>query len=177
MTLRIARLPRSSSLTAVGIASMLALSGCPQKDTPPTAAPTEAPAETTDAGFENPGGMWMPGQMTAHADTLKKLGVEFSPEALTDPTSFPLGAVVSLGGCSASFVSDQGLVITNHHCVGGPLQFNSTPEANLNKDGFLAKDLAGEKWAGPTSRIYVTVGFTDVTDKVLDGARGRSRTR
>lgn len=120
-------------------------------------------------GFENPGGMWMPGQMAAHADTLKKLGLAYDPAALTDPTAFPLGAVVSLGGCSASFVSPDGLIITNHHCVTGALQYNSTPEKNLLVDGYLAKDRAAEKWAGPTQRVYVTTAFTDVTDEVLAG--------
>jgi hypothetical protein len=43
-----------------------------------------------------------------HAETLKKLGLGYDPAALTDPTAFPLGAVVSLGGCSASFVSPDG---------------------------------------------------------------------
>lgn len=125
--------------------------------------------EEESTGFENPGGMWMPGQMAAHADTLKQLGLAYDPAALTDPTAFPLGAVVSLGGCSASFVSPEGLIITNHHCVTGALQYNSTPEDNLLVDGYLAKDRAAEKWAGPTQRVYVTTAFTDVTDKVLEG--------
>lgn len=131
-----------------------------------TAAATD---ETNTFSFENPGGMWMPGQMSAHAETLRQLGVGFEPEALADPTAFPLNAVVSLGGCSASFVSEQGLVITNHHCVTRALQHNSTPEKNLLTDGFLAPELKDEPSAGPTSRIYVTTSFTDVTDKVLPG--------
>jgi hypothetical protein len=113
--------------------------------------------------------MWMPGQMPEHAETLKKLGLAYDPAALADPTAFPLGAVVSLGGCSASFVSPDGLIITNHHCVTGALQYNSTPEDNLLVNGYLAADRKAEKWAGPTARVYVTTAFTDVTDKVLAG--------
>src|SRR6478672_8974506 len=75
--------------------------------------------------FQNPGGMWMPAQMAAHADKLKELGLQFDPKDLTDPTSKVLGAVISLGGCSASFISADGLVITNHHCATGALQHNS----------------------------------------------------
>jgi hypothetical protein len=134
----------------------------------PAPQPPAAPADEAFA-FENPGGMWMPVQMKAHAETLRKLGVGFEPEALADPTQFPLNAVVSLGGCSASFVSEQGLVITNHHCVTRALQHNSTPEANLLEDGFLAATLKDEPSAGPTSRIYVTTSFVDVTDKILPG--------
>jgi len=119
--------------------------------------------------FENPGGMWMPGQMAQHADTLKKLGLGYDPGALIDPTAFPLGAVVSLGGCTASFVSPDGLLITNHHCVTRYLQHNSTPEQNLIKNGYLARTRGDEKSGGPTARVYVTTAFTDVTDKILAG--------
>jgi hypothetical protein len=145
--------------------------GCSGSATTSTNTPDPAadPAAGEAFSFENPGGMWMPVQMKAHAETLRKLGVDFEPEALADPTQFPLNAVVSLGGCSASFVSEQGLVITNHHCVTRALQHNSTPDANLLKDGFLAKTMQDEPSAGPTSRIYVTTSFTDVTDKVLPG--------
>jgi hypothetical protein len=111
----------------------------------------------------------MPGQMAEHAATLDKLGVQFDPKALQDPTAFPLGAVVSLGGCSASFVSDQGLIVTNHHCVQGALQYNSTPDDNLIENGFLAKTKADEKWAGPGQRVYVTKSFKDVTAQILPG--------
>lgn len=128
-----------------------------------------APGADQGAKFENPGGMWMPRQMAQHADTLKKLGLAFDPAALTDPTAFPLGAVVSLGGCTASFVSPEGLLITNHHCVTRYLQHNSTPDQNLLKTGYLAGKRGDEKSGGPTSRVWVTTAFTDVTDRMLTG--------
>ncbi len=97
----------------------------------------------------------MPSQLGegTHTDTLSKLGVAFPPEALTDPTAFPLGAVVSLGGCSASFVSGEGLIITNHHCVTRALQHNSTPEANRLVDGYLAASRADELPACPRAQF------------------------
>ncbi len=113
--------------------------------------------------------MWMPTQIAAHAQSLKDAGFELDPSVLTDPTSFPLGAIVSLGGCSASFVSSEGLIVTNHHCVGRYLQNNSTPEDNLIENGFLAKTRAEEKSGGPRARVFVTQAFTDVTDKILGG--------
>jgi V8-like Glu-specific endopeptidase len=136
-------------------------------------AGSDAPGPGEEAragtGFENPGGMWMPGQMAAHEKTLRELGVAYDPAALADPTAFPLGAIVSLGGCSASFVSPEGLIATNHHCVTGALQYNSKPENNLLVEGFLAEDRAAERSAGPTARVYVTTGFQDVTARVLEG--------
>jgi len=143
----------------VALASVALACGPKQPTTPPAAGAT--------ASFENPGGMWMPSQLAEHAETLQGLGVELEPGALTDPMAFPLGAVVSLGGCSASFVSPKGLVITNHHCATGYLQANSSPDANLLSDGYLAKTMADEKPGGPGSRIYVTQAITDVTGAVL----------
>jgi hypothetical protein len=140
-------------------------------DAPPTDKPTPTDGVAADAPFANPGGMWMPGQLTGggHSETLTKLGLEYDPAALTQPTEFPLGAIVSLGGCSASFVSPDGLLITNHHCVIRALSRNSTKEENLLEDGFLAKTNAEERWAGPGQHVYVTTSFTDVTDQVLAG--------
>ena len=110
----------------------------------------------------------MPSQLLEQQETLRGLGVEIPARTLADPTQQPLDAIVSLGGCSASFVSDTGLLITNHHCVTGALQFNSTPEENLLRDGYLAKSRESEKWNGPAARVFVTLGFRDVTDDVLD---------
>jgi hypothetical protein len=136
-----------------------------------TNAPTTAdPAASFRSTYQNPGGMWMPGQMTGHAETLAKMGVSFDPAALTDPTAFPLGAVVSLGGyCSASFVSGEGLLVTNHHCATGILQSNSSTEANLLKEGYLAKTRADEKPGGRGGSVYVTQRVDDVSDTILDG--------
>jgi hypothetical protein len=119
--------------------------------------------------FESTGGMWMPAQITAHAAKLKELGLAIDPKDLSDPTSGVLSAVVSLGGCSASFVSSEGLIATNHHCATGALQHNSTAAANLLKEGFLARSRAEEKNNGPLARVFVTRAFTDVTPKVMDG--------
>src|SRR5690606_39973180 len=76
-------------------------------------------------------GMWVPQQLPGIARSLKKAGLRLDPERLADLTGDPLGAVVSLGGCTASFVSPQGLVVTNHHCAYGAIQLNSTPGNNL----------------------------------------------
>ncbi len=111
-------------------------------------------------------GMWVPQQLPEIAGPLKKAGLKLDPKQLADLTGDPLGAVVSLGGCTASFVSPQGLVVTNHHCAYGAIQLNSTPENNLMRDGFNAAAPADEITAGPNARIYVLDDITDVTDQV-----------
>jgi len=111
-------------------------------------------------------GMWMPQQIPSLAAELKKAGLKIDPQRFADLTGDPMGAVISLGGCSASFVSPDGLVVTNHHCGFGALQFNSTPQRDLITNGFLAKTRDEELPAGPGSRIFVTTNIEDVTARV-----------
>ena len=114
-------------------------------------------------------GMWMPQQFPMLGDELRELGLQIDPESFADLTAFPMGAIVSLGGCSAAFVSDQGLIVTNHHCVYGSLQYNSTPENDYVEDGFYAATLADEIVASPTARVYVTSAIEDVTAEITGG--------
>jgi hypothetical protein len=111
-------------------------------------------------------GMWMPQQIPDLAQKLKAMGFEGDPAAFADLVGQPMGAIVSLGGCSASFVSPEGLIATNHHCVQGSLQFNSTPQRNLLVDGFLAKTREEELSNGPGSRVFVTHSVKEVTDAI-----------
>ncbi|MBW8846440.1 MAG: S46 family peptidase [Burkholderiales bacterium] len=125
-------------------------------------------------------GMWMPKQLPQIAKSLKATGLALDPAKLQDLTAFPMGAVVSLGGCTASFVSPLGLAVTNHHCAYGSLQFNSTPQRDLLKNGFNAATLADELPAAPGSRILVTVDMKDVTADILNAKTaaltGKART-
>jgi hypothetical protein len=114
-------------------------------------------------------GMWMPQQVPKLAAQLKKEGLKIDAGRFADLTGDPMGAVVSLGGCSASFVSPDGLVVTNHHCGFGALQFNSTPQRDLINNGYLAKNRGEELPSGPGSRIFVTTKIEDVTKQVTGG--------
>ncbi|MFY2762500.1 S46 family peptidase [Arenimonas sp. MALMAid1274] len=111
--------------------------------------------------------MWVPQQLPEIAGPLSQAGLKLDPKQLADLTGDPMGAVVALGGCTASFVSPEGLVVTNHHCAYGAIQLNSTAERNLMKDGFNAATRAQEVSAGPNARVYVMDQITDVTDQVL----------
>ena len=114
-------------------------------------------------------GMFTPDQLPETADDLRQEGLDIPTERLADLTGFPMGAIVSLGGCSASFVSSVGLVITNHHCARGSVQYNSTADKNYLERGFLAEARSDELRAAPGSRIYVTVQDSDVTAQMREG--------
>ncbi|MBO9715533.1 MAG: S46 family peptidase [Pseudoxanthomonas sp.] len=127
-------------------------------------------------------GMWVPQQLPEIAGPLKQAGLKLSPEQLADLTGDPMGAVVALGGCTASFVSPNGLVVTNHHCAYGAIQLNSTAEKNLIRDGFNAPTTADELSAGPNARVFVLDEITDVTAEAKaaiasagDDALGRTK--
>ena len=80
-------------------------------------------------------------------------------------------ASVRLSGCSASFVSPEGLILTNHHCITACLSENSSKEKSLLDDGFVARN-RGEEIACRTQVADVLVGMENVTDKVEAATRG-----
>ena len=114
-------------------------------------------------------GMWLPRQTPALGDTLKKAGLELDPATLGDLKNAPWNAIVSLGGCSAAFLSPDGLVATNHHCVYGSIQYNSKPGQDYLTDGFLAKTLGDEVQAAPGTRVFVIEDLRDVTAAMNKG--------
>ncbi|WP_423839188.1 S46 family peptidase [Undibacterium luofuense] len=114
-------------------------------------------------------GQWQPHQLLQLKAELKKTGISIPAEKLADLRKHPMSAVVSLGGCSASFVSPQGLVVTNHHCAYGAVQRNSSATQNYIANGFLAKTMADELPAGADSRMYITDKLENVTDRINAG--------
>ena len=121
------------------------------------------------AGAHADEGQWQPHQLPQLKAELKRVGIEIPAEKLADLSKHPMSAIVSLGGCSAAFVSDAGLVVTNHHCAYGAVQRNSTPEHNYITNGFLAKTRASELPGGPNSLVYVTDKVENVSERVLKG--------
>ena len=77
------------------------------------------------------------------------------------------------GGCSASFISPQGLVMTNHHCVVECVEQLSTGAQNLVTDGFSAKGLGDER-ACPAFELDQLVGIRDVTARVKGALAGKT---
>ncbi len=114
-------------------------------------------------------GQWQPHQLPQLKAELKRIGITIPAEKLADLSKHPMSAIVSTGGCSASFVSGDGLVVTNHHCGYDAIQRNSTKDNNLISKGYLAKTRAAELPGGPNLRVYVTDKLENVTDRVLKG--------
>jgi hypothetical protein len=77
------------------------------------------------------------------------------------------------GGCSGSFVSADGLVMTNHHCAAGCIQQVSTAAANLMEEGFYAAN-PGDEVKCPEIEINVLVSIADVTARVRRATQGLS---
>ena len=76
-----------------------------------------------------------------------------------------LGSARLAAGCSASFVSKDGLVMTNHHCARGCIQQLSTGAKDFIKNGFLAKDRAAEVKC-PAMEVNQLISITDVTARM-----------
>ena len=114
-------------------------------------------------------GQWQPHQLPQLKAELKRIGIAIPAEKLADLAKHPMSAIVSTDGCSASFVSPHGLVVTNHHCAYGAIQRNSTPEHNYIANGFLARTLADELPGGPNLQVYVTDKVENVSARVLQG--------
>lgn len=109
-------------------------------------------------------GKWTPEQILEHDPKwLRELGLEIPPEKLWGKDGAGLlEAAVKVDGCSAGFITGQGLLITNHHCAFGILQQHSTPERDLITLGFLAKNPA-EELGGAGTRATLPHKTTDVT--------------
>ncbi|WP_455565404.1 S46 family peptidase [Lysobacter gummosus] len=118
-------------------------------------------------------GMWMPSQLPDIARQLRAAGFKGDPSDLAELTRAPMNAVVKVGGATGSFVSGEGLVLTNHHVAFGVIQYNSKPDRDLIGNGFVAADRAAELPANPDFRVLVTTGFDKVTDRILKDARGK----
>lgn len=114
-------------------------------------------------------GMWMLGNLNRQTrKAMKELGLEMPASRLYTPRKPSLkDAVVSFGGfCSGVVVSEDGLVLTNHHCGFSSVQQHSSVEHDYLKDGFVARNRSEEL---PNPELYVRflLRTEDVTKRVL----------
>lgn len=99
---------------------------------------------------------------------LKQAGLQLDAHDIFNPEAISLtNALVNVGGCTGSFISNEGLIITNHHCVYGSVAKLSTPEQNLLENGFIARN-KGEELQVPIP-CKVLQSYQDVSERVLQG--------
>src|SRR5436190_15980014 len=84
-----------------------------------------------------------------------------------------LSSVRLAGGCSGSFVSADGLVMTNHHCAHSCIQQLSTKDKDFVKSGFYA-GTPGAEVKCPEIELNNLVEITDVTQRVLAAGQGKA---
>lgn len=98
---------------------------------------------------------------------LQKAGLKLSTKEVYNPNGTSLvDALVNLSGCTGSFISNQGLIITNHHCVYGSIARSSTVDKNYLDNGFHAATKEEEiPSQGSTARIIES--YQDVSEEVL----------
>ncbi|MFY0569637.1 S46 family peptidase [Archangium lansingense] len=87
-------------------------------------------------------------------------------------TKVRLSSARIAGGCSASFVSPTGLVMTNHHCVRDCVQQLSTPQRDFIVKGFYATTAPQER-ACPGMEVNKLTEITDVTDAMTKATQGK----
>jgi hypothetical protein len=114
-------------------------------------------------------GMWMPLLLKKYNyEKMQVLGLKLTPEQLYDVNNSSLkDAIVWFnGGCTGEIISDQGLVLTNHHCGYDAIASLSTPQDNILDNGFWAKSTKEER---PKAGMWVSIvqRMDDVTDKVM----------
>ena len=98
---------------------------------------------------------------------LAERGIELTPEQLFNPDQVSLvDGICRVNGCTGSFVSDSGLIITNHHCAFDAIQKASTPQNDLLANGFSAATLDQEIPA-PDYQVRITENYRDVSNEVL----------
>lgn len=108
---------------------------------------------------------------------LRARGLELTAEQIYNKSGNSVAdAVVQLGGGSASFVSADGLIVTNHHVAFGALQRASTAEVNYIRDGFYADSMSAEIPAIGYN-AYVTLAVEDVSTQVLAALNDRMTDR
>ena len=115
-------------------------------------------------------GLWIPMLLKANISQMQSMGLKLTADDIYSINHSSLkDAIVMFGrGCTGVIVSDEGLLLTNHHCGFGTIQSLSTLEHDYLTDGYWAKTKADEL---PVKGLTVTllVRMEDVTEQVLAG--------
>lgn len=112
-------------------------------------------------------GMWLPSLIGTRIKDMRSKGFRLSAEDIYSINKASLKDAIVLfgGGCTGELVSDQGLLLTNHHCGYGAIQKLSSLEHDYLTDGFWAMNRA-EELPAEGLEVKFLVRMEDVTDKV-----------
>ena len=115
-------------------------------------------------------GMIIPSLIKAFESEMKAKGMRLSAEDIYSVNSSSLKDAIFQfgGGCTAEVVSQQGLLLTNHHCGYSQIQSHSSLENNYIENGYWAKNLSQEL-TNPGLTAMRIVRIENVTDQVLVG--------
>ncbi len=98
---------------------------------------------------------------------LRERGIELTADQLFNPSEISLvDGICRVNGCTGSFVSDSGLIITNHHCAFDAIQKASTSDRDLLTNGFIAGSRA-EEIPAPDYQVRITENYRDISAEVL----------
>ncbi len=121
--------------------------------------------QTTTSAVE---GMWIPSLIDMFYGDMQTYGLKLSQEDIysTNNASLKDAIVQFNGGCTAEIVSNEGLILTNHHCGFSAIQHHSSLENDYLKNGFWAKNKE-EELACPWLRVTFVKEISDVTGSIL----------
>ena len=113
-------------------------------------------------------GMWIPLLLQRNEKEMQEMGMRISADDIysMNHSSMKDAVVLFGGGCTGELVSDQGLLLTNHHCGYGWIQRHSTVEHDYLTDGFWAMTQE-EELACPGLTATMMKEMRDVTEKIL----------
>ena len=111
--------------------------------------------------------MWLPNELFEQESNMKSKGMTMSASDIYSINSGSLkDAIVHFGGfCTGEVISDQGLVLTNHHCGYSAIQSHSSVQNDYLKNGFWAKSFSEEK---PNEGLFVDfiVSIDDISESI-----------
>ena len=117
------------------------------------------------------GGMWLPILAEQRIADMQKNGFKLTADDIYSVNKACMKDAVMIfgGGCTAELVSNQGLILTNHHCGRSYIQGHSTLNNDILTDGFWAKDMKGELMCNGL-KVNILSYMEDVTPRFKNNA-------
>ena len=117
-------------------------------------------------------GMWLPNHIKERIKDMRKMGFKLKADDIysADNPSLKDAVVQFGGGCTGEFVSEQGLLLTNHHCGYSSIQKLSSVEHDYLTNGYWAQSMA-EELPVPGLTVSLLVGMEDVTERLAAGEK------